>query len=183
MRVLQLHTHTHHIVFTLKYFSFFSLMNSLLSWSKLCGVVFSCCAFLMLPHHLIFRPLKQGTDQIMAPSPTRTPVTAHPSTPVNSPPPITSQSQPPTAQPTQQQSTTTTWQQLAVSICTSLLSTCTPSHILTFPLMRTNCLKWNEMNEWTIVYWIVSVSASPRKWLTKRQLSIRIGTEGIAHGE
>lgn len=60
--------------------------------------------------------IKQGTDQIMAPSPTRTPVTAHPSTPVNSPPPITSQSQPPSAQPTQQQSTTTTWQQLAVSI-------------------------------------------------------------------
>ncbi|XP_031633547.1 protein daughterless isoform X8 [Contarinia nasturtii] len=53
-----------------------------------------------------------GTDQIMAPSPTRTPVTAHPSTPVNSPPPITSQSQPPTAPPTQQQSSTSTWQQL-----------------------------------------------------------------------
>ncbi|XP_055322581.1 protein daughterless isoform X4 [Sitodiplosis mosellana] len=52
-----------------------------------------------------------GTDQIMAPSPTRTPVTAHPSTPVNSPPPITSQTQPPTAPPTQQQSSTT-WQQL-----------------------------------------------------------------------
>jgi len=50
-----------------------------------------------------------GTDQIMAPSPTRTPVTA--STPVNSPPPITSQSQPPTVPPTQQQSSTT-WQQL-----------------------------------------------------------------------
>lgn len=55
-----------------------------------------------------------------------------------------------------------------------------------------NQMKLNQwMNEWMIIakfYWIllyciVSVPASPRKWFTKRQLSIRNGSKGIAHGE